>query len=227
MDRRRRLLCATDDRSAALMLRSANPVVAANVLSSCEPEQSVRFLEYLPVNKQVAILDRLDSRLRDRVHADLDAADRRDIQKLWALVPSAVGRFATPKIWRCERTARVRDALDTLRAGENAIEVAQNLYVTDDDRLVGVIPLRKVAIADADTPINAIMTTDVLALSEETEVGDAAEIIQTHNFLSLPIIDADRNRLRHVRHDLCIDRFIWSKLCEYRLILGNFGIHRW
>jgi len=201
----RRLLCATDDRSAALMLRSAHPTVAASVLSSCEPEHSVRVLEFLPVNKQVAILERLDSGLRQRVNADLDASDRRDIQKLLALEPSAVGRFATPKVWRCERTARAGEALAILRAGEGEIEVAQNLYVTDADKLVGVVPLRKVAIADAATPIEGLMTRDVLAVPEETEVADAAEIIQTHNFLSLPITDQSRRLVGAVRVDDLLD----------------------
>jgi magnesium transporter len=200
-----RLLRATDDRSAAFMLRSANPVVAANVLRTCEPAHSVRVLGFLPVEKQVAILDRFDLALRERINADLDANDRRDIQKLLSLVPSAVGRFATPKIWRCERGARVRDALLRLRQAEDEIEVAQNLYVTEDERLVGVIPLRRVAIADPDQAIEAIMTRDVLAVAEDTEVGDAAEIIQTHNFLSLPIVDQDHKLVGAVRVDDLLD----------------------
>ena len=108
VEQSRRLVCATDERSAALMLRSAHPVVAANVLSGCAPDHSVRVLEFLPINKQMAILNHFEPDARDRVHADLDATDRRNIQKLLALSPSAVGRFATPKIWRAERTARVR-----------------------------------------------------------------------------------------------------------------------
>ena len=200
-----RLVCATDERSAALMLRSAHPVVAANVLSRCAPEHSVRVLEFLPINKQMAILNHFQPDARDKVHADLDATDRRNIQKLLALSPSAVGRFATPKVWRAERTARVRDALALLRADDGAIEVAQNLYVTDNDRLVGVAPLRRVAIADPDATVESIMTDDVLSLAEETDVGDAAEIIRTHNFLSLPIVDENQRLVGAVRVDDLLD----------------------
>ncbi len=200
-----RLVCATDDRSAALMLRSAHPVVAANVLSRCAPDHSVRVLEFLPINKQLAILNHFQPDARDRVHADLDASDRRDIQKLLALSPSAVGRFATPKVWRVARTATVRDAMASLRSNEAEIDVAQNLYVTDGDQLVGVAPLRRVAIADPDATVESIMTADVLALSEETEVGDAAEIIRTHNFLSLPVVDENRRLVGAVRVDDLLD----------------------
>ena len=205
VDHGRRLLKASDDRSAALMLRSANPVVAANLLGACDLDHTARMLEFLPVDKQVAILDSLDVDLRERVKAALDSNDRRDIQKLLAYPPSAVGRYATPKIWRCDRKARVRDAMQELKRRGDDIEVAQNLYVTDEERLVGVVPLREIAVADTDELIENIMTRDVLAVAEETEVGDAAEIIQTHNFLSLPIIDQDSRLVGAVRVDDLLD----------------------
>ncbi len=200
-----RLVCATDERSAALMLRSAHPVVAAHVLSRCAPDHSVRVLEFLPINKQMAILNHFQPDARDKVHADLDASDRRNIQKLLGLSPSAVGRFATPKVWRAERTARVREALALLRSDDGAIEVAQNLYVTEKDKLVGVAPLRRVAISDPDATVESIMTDDVLSLAEETDVGDAAEIIRTHNFLSLPIVDKEGRLVGAVRVDDLLD----------------------
>ena len=49
------------------------------------------------------------------------------------------------------------------------------------------------------------MTHDVLVLSEDTEVGDAAEIIQTHNFLSLPIRDHEQKLVGAVRVDDLLD----------------------
>lgn len=122
----RKLLRASDDRSAALIFRSANPSVAASVLGACDIGHSARLLGFLPVERQVAILDRIgDREARDRINADLDANDRRDIQRLRALDPSAVGRFATPKIWRCERGSAVGDALELLRQQQEEIEVAQ------------------------------------------------------------------------------------------------------
>jgi magnesium transporter len=122
-----------------------------------------------------------------------------------SLDPSAVGRYATPKVWRCDRGARVRDALARLHEGREEIEVAQNLYVTEDERLVGVAPLRAIAVAEPDQPIEAIMTRDVLSVAEDAGVGDAAEIIQTHNFLSLPVVDHERKLVGAVRVDDLLD----------------------
>jgi magnesium transporter len=99
----------------------------------------------------------------------------------------------------------VRDALALLRSDDGAIEVAQNLYVTANDKLVGVAPLRRVAISDPEASVESIMTDDVLSLAEETDVGDAAEIIRTHNFLSLPIVDENQRLVGAVRVDDLLD----------------------
>jgi magnesium transporter len=159
----------------------------------------------LPIEKQVAILDALDESFREPLKAELDATDRRDIQKLLSYPPSAIGRYATPKIWRCDRKAKVKDALNELRSRADDVEVAQNLYVTAGETLVGVLPLRVVSVADPDELVDKIMTRDVLAVPEETEVADAAEIIQTHNFLSLPVIDKANKLVGAVRVDDLLD----------------------
>jgi magnesium transporter len=186
----RRLILASDEREAAQALQSAHPTVAARVIQSCDVGRSARILSFLPVEKQTAILSLVDPEDRSRLESALDADDRRDVSRLMAYPPSAVGRHATPKIWRVPSTATVGDALQALRADDADIEVAQNCYVVvENQKPVGVVPLRKLVTTDPSAPIAKVMSTDVIALSEETEVGDAAEIIRTHNFLSLPVVD--------------------------------------
>src|SRR5450432_853952 len=165
----RRLILASDERQAALALRSAHPTVAANVIQSCDVGRSARILSFLPVEKQVAILAQVDTGERGRLEAALDADDLRDVIRLMAYPASAVGRFATPKIWRVPHTATVGEALAVLRANDSDIEVAQNCYVVADNQPVGVIPLRKLVALDSDEKVSKAMSTDVIALSEETE----------------------------------------------------------
>jgi magnesium transporter len=100
----------------------------------------------------------------------------------------------------------VGDALKTLRDQADAIEVAQNCYVVNDlGRLRGVAALRDLALADPALPIKDLMREDVIAVREEASKGDAAEIIQTHDFLSLPVIDDKGNLIGAVRVDDLLD----------------------
>lgn len=88
-----------------------------------------------------------------------------------------------------------------LREHGDQIEVAQNCYVVDGDKLVGVAALREIAVATPETRLGDLMVRDPIAVSESTPKGDAAEIISTHNFLSLPVIAENGKLVGAVRVD--------------------------
>jgi len=201
----RRLVEASDDRRAAAMLRAAHSAVAARVIGTCDPAHAARILDYLPTDHQVAILSSMRPSERTKVEGALDPDDKAKVDRILAYGEAAVARLMTPKVWSVERTASAGDALAKLRDEMTNIEVAQNCYVVDAGRLVGVVPLREIAVLDPATPIAQVMTSDPIAVSEETERGDAAEIIQVHDFLSLPVIDKQGKLVGAVRVDDLLD----------------------
>lgn len=201
----RSLLEASDDRRGAAMLRSAHPAVAANVLSSCKPEHAARLLGFMPTDHRVAILGVLGAADRSAIEGALPPGQKEDANRLLAHGESAVARLMTMKVWRCDRHLTAAEAMTSLREHGDQIEVAQNCYIVDKDRLVGVIALRDLAIARPDALLEDLMTRDPIAVSEETERGDAAEIIQTHDFLSLPVITKEGRLVGAVRVDDLLD----------------------
>jgi magnesium transporter len=196
----RRLLEACSDRRAGAMLAAANPSVAAAILASADPGRAARALGFLPTEKRTAILLQCADK-RAAIEEALPPGDRAFVERVLGYSEAAVGRLMTPKIWRAERTATAAQAMEILKAGADQIEVAQNCYVTAAGHLVGVAPLREIAIAAPETPLEQLMTPDPIVVSEDTERGDAAEIISTHNFLSLPVMDKDGHLVGAVRVD--------------------------
>ena len=201
----RRLVEASDERRGAAMLRSAHPAVAANVLGSCDPGRSARLLFFLPTDHRVSILSAMSEETRLAVEGALDPEQKKDVDRIMAYGESAVARLMTLKIWRCERSRTAGDAMALLREQGEHIEVAQNCYFVDGDKLVGVAALREIAVVAPSTPLEELMTRDPIAVSEETERGDAAEIIRTHDFLSLPVITRDGRLVGAVRVDDLLD----------------------
>src|SRR5204862_819982 len=119
--------------------------------------------------------------------------------------PLAVGRLMTPKIWRAGVDQTAGDALAILRDHCEEIEVAVNLYVVDGERLAGVVPLREVTLAPVTARLADLMTRDPIAVRETTPRGDAADIIRTHDFLSLPVVDSGGHLVGAVRVDDVLD----------------------
>jgi len=198
----RAILDAIDDRRGAAMLRAAHPVVAAQLLGELEAPRTCHLLQFIPTDQEVAILGALPPARRAEIERAYTPDEKATIDRLLAYPESAVGRIMTPKIWRCDRAGRtVGDALDLLRTDAAEIEVAVNCYICDGNKLVGVAPLRELACADRAALLDQIMTRDPIAVREDTTRADAADIINTHDFLSLPVIDQHGDLVGAVRVD--------------------------
>jgi magnesium transporter len=208
----RAILAAIDDRHGAAMLRAAHPAVAAQLLGEIEAPRTCHLLEFIPTDHEVAILGALPPERRARIEQAYTPDEKATIDRLLAYPESAVGRIMTPKIWRCDRAGvddgpirsaprTVGDAMDILRTHADDIEVAVNCYICDGKKLVGVAPLRVLAVADRALPLDQVMTPDPIAVREDTARGDAADIIHTHDFLSLPVIDQRGDLIGAVRVD--------------------------
>lgn len=205
LDECRQLVEASDDRRGAAMLRSAHPAVTANVLATCEPARAARLLGFMPTDHQVAILGAMSDERRSAILGALDPEDKGDVDRILSCEENAVARLMTPKIWRCERARTAGEAMAILRDRRDQIEVAQNCYLVEGDKLVGVAALREIAVTPPETPLEELMTRDPIAVTEETSRGDAAEIIQTHDFLSLPVVTREGRLVGAVRVDDLLD----------------------
>jgi magnesium transporter len=200
-----RILQVADDRRAGAILRAAHPAIAANILAKLDAPHAVRILSFMPTDHEVSILAHVSEEDRARIEAALDPEDKKTVDRILSHGENAVARLMTPKIWRAEHSVTAGEAMTILKQKGEDIEVAQNCYIVKEGKLVGVAALRELAVAKPETPLDDIMTRSPIAVSEDTERGDAAEIIQTHDFLSLPVIDKDGRLVGAVRVDDLLD----------------------
>jgi CBS domain containing-hemolysin-like protein len=94
---------------------------------------------------------------RSEIEKALDPDDRKKVERILSYSETAVARLMTPKVWWAPRSVTVGEALARLRADHAEIEVAQNCYVVEDDKLVGVVPLREMVVRDSSAPVEQII----------------------------------------------------------------------
>ena len=200
-----RILGAVDDRRAAAILRASHHGVAARLVKELEPLRAGNVLARLPTELRTAVLSQLEPRQQEELEKGL-SPDAHDFMH-WtrSFAEGTVARVLSQAIWRVELGTTIAGALELLKQGGSHIEVAPNLYVTAEGKLVGVLALREVAVADPTAIVDGLMTKQPIAVRPEMELSAAAEIIQTHDFLSLPAIDAQGKLLGAVRVDDLLD----------------------
>ena len=72
------------------------------------------------------------------------------------------------------------------------------MYVVDEgERLLGVLSLRELIVADPATPIGRVMHRELLRGRVDDSPDEVARLIAKYNLLSLPIVD-DLGRLKGI-----------------------------
>ncbi|HKB00894.1 MAG TPA: magnesium transporter [Gemmataceae bacterium] len=96
----------------------------------------------------------------------------------------------------------VRQALDAARRAPTSGRVVYFYVVDADGNLQGVVPTRRLLMADPDAPVTDLMVTRVIAIPAGATVLDACEFFVLHKLLAFPVVDADRKLVGLVDVDL-------------------------
>ena len=92
------------------------------------------------------------------------------------------------------------DVMDQLRKTRAPTEMAYYLYIVDsesDDRLVGVVSLKELILAQPQSPLHTFMTRHPIAVNVHDHQNDVARVIAKYNLLAVPVVD-DRGALQGV-----------------------------
>ncbi len=102
----------------------------------------------------------------------------------------------------------VEEALNKIR-NEGVGERIVYFYVVDDEeKLVGVLPTRRILTAQPENKIEEIMVNRVAALPSSSTVYDACEFFVTYKFLAFPVVDDAKKLLGIVDVNLFTDELL-------------------
>lgn len=86
----------------------------------------------------------------------------------------------------------VGQALEDLRVQQPQGRIIYFYVLDEQDRLLGVVPTRRLLLSPLDTPIRQIMVPQVVALPAAATVRDACNLFLEHRFLAFPVVHQGR-----------------------------------
>jgi magnesium transporter len=198
------------DETARLLERS-RPASGVALVSRLSPQFAAAALSKLDIQRCAKILDALDhdlaARLLRRLGADLQAEllerispkHARSIGALLRFPENTAGALMDPEALALPQDFTAREALKRIR--ETPQHARYNVYVVDgEQRLVGVLNLRELLLAQARAPLSAIMVRDPQRLPA---TADRAAILAHPGWKdvhSLPVIDQEGSYLGAIRY---------------------------
>ncbi len=164
----------------------------ADVLDEMEPDTAADLLAELEPEQAEAVLEQMDE--ADAV-APLLAYDEESAGGIMNLPPPSLRRQMT-----------VAQAFAFLHEHYHDASEMYYLYVLDrNGRLIGVVNLRALVLANPDQTVEEIMDRDVVAVPADMDQEEVAQLFARYDLLALPVIDAEHRLVGIVTIDDVVD----------------------
>ncbi|MDX2085012.1 MAG: magnesium transporter [Candidatus Melainabacteria bacterium] len=168
-------------------------------LLSLSPDKAGLVLRLMGADEAVDILQKISPHDRRRIMGEMPLdSDTRTIHNLLMEAPeSAAGIMSTDYV-RLSVEATVGEALAAVRRASEK-DFIYYVYLTDvNERLVGVLSLRKLIHHEDSVPLQRIATYDIKSILVSFDQEFVANLFRKYyNLLAMPVVDAD-NVLRGI-----------------------------
>ena len=205
-DERVEMMTALPEEAAAQVLEEAEPEVQTAVLQALPSERASDILDEMTSDEAADALGELPEDRAEELISLMEDDKAEEVSRLLQYPPeTAAGKMTTEYIALPE-TMTAEQVLARLRETKPDEEAISYLYVVDGaGRLVGVLSIRALLVADPATPISALMRRDLLTVPPDVSADDVAAALVKYDLLAVPVVEADGRLAGIVTVDQVID----------------------
>ncbi len=136
----------------------------------------------------------------------LSDKDRKQALSLLSYPKDSVGRLMTNRYVYAREEWTVARTLEQIRAMGNDSETVMMIYIIDERGvLVDDLLLRKLILADPETPISSLMDRQYVALHSLQDREEAVMVFKKYDLYALPVVDSEGVLLGIVTNDDILD----------------------
>jgi magnesium transporter len=187
------VLSELDDDALLELVRALDEVEVSRILDKMPPEHAADVVDELPTEQAEKILDLMREEKSEEVQEILEYPEH------------SAGRLMSPDFIAVNERATVEQAIEHIRKSVSE-ERAFELYVVDDHRhLVGVVPLRRLLIANPSSPVFAVREASVVSVTPEMDQEEVARLVAKYDLVAVPVVDRRHHLVGTITVDDVID----------------------
>jgi len=173
-------------------LEEIEPRVQRNIISSLSKERNAELVGEMTPAQAADVLSILPTPDAEEILDLMDPEDAKQIETILEKQDHTISDLTTDHfICLTPETPSAVVIADFRRLAADA-HVVDYLYVAGpDNRLLGVVSLDELLVAEPGTPLSDIMKTQVISLDVGSSISDAEEKFTRYAFSALPVTDAD------------------------------------
>jgi len=158
--------------------------IAEEVIDNLESDDAADVIGKLPQNKKEEVLALIE---------DIERAS--DINDLLTYPEDTAGGLMAKELIKVNENWTTIQCLKEMRKQAEDLKEVYTIYVVDDnDKLLGILSLRKLLLIEKATAIKDIIFTDIISVKATEDDEHVANIMNKYDLIALPVVD-DLNRL--------------------------------
>jgi Mg/Co/Ni transporter MgtE len=164
----------------------------ARILGNMDEERAADILEWMAPDEAADVLGDLPEEKAEELLGLMEGEEQADVAELLPYEDDTAGGLMTTQFVTLPRELTVGEALARLREMAETPNMIYYLYVVEGEgswKLVGVIALRSLILADPEMPLAEVMRTEFQKAHPDETAAEVAQRIAEYNLLALPVID--------------------------------------
>lgn len=181
-----------DDEIAADTLEEMSTESQARILEDMDQERAADILEEMSPDDAVDVLGELSDQKAEQLFNLMEDDEKADVAELMHFDHDTAGGLMTTEFIVFAKDLTVAQTIARLREMAETPNMIYYLYVVEKEdswRLVGLISLRSLILADPTRTLAEVMREKYQFAHPSDSAEDVAQTISEYNLLALPVID--------------------------------------
>lgn len=174
------VLVELNDLSREEILEETSAARLAEIAEEMESDEAADLLATLPEATQAEVLRRMGRE------------EMKDLAELLRYREDSAGGIMKRELLAVRGDSTVAEAVAAFQQLSHTedVEDIHNVFVVDAERhLVGVLPIRRLLLVDAATPIHRVMDPNILKVRTDVDQEEVARLFKKYDLLSIPVVD--------------------------------------
>lgn len=162
-------------------------------------------LDELYIDDTVDIIEEMPANVVSRILRNTDSDTRKQINQLLNYPKDSAGSVMTTEFVYLKKELTVSEAFEQIRKIGLVKETVYTCYVTESRRLLGVVTVLDMLVADGDTAVEDIMETNVISVNTHDDREYVARTMSKYDFAAIPVVDNENRIVGIVTFDDAMD----------------------
>lgn len=211
-----------DKETGADVLMELDEEDRRKLLEGMDPKQIGHYIDLLDTDDAVDLIQELDKEDREEVIQNIgDMEQAGDIVDLLQYDEDTAGGLMGTELISVNENLSMPDCLKEMRHQAEDLDDIYNVYVVDDDnRLKGVLPLKKMITHPSVSKIKHVMDTDPVSVKVDMPIEEVAIDFEKYDLVAMPVVDSIGRLMGQITVDDVMDQVREQSERDYQLASG-------